>query len=275
DPDMALAWAGLSKTIAERTGFGFDTGFVAGYGQAREAAEKAIELDPKLPEAYLALSEVQRSHDWDWPAVESSLRRALELRPGDPDIRAKLAELLTIRGHIAGALSQTEQVLAQDPLNERVQRQRIWILIALDRDDEAVAGAQQMMAANPDRATLGVLLSVAHYERGEYKEALEAAKKETFPFLRLTVEAIDYYALGDIKTADEKLSQLVEYGDDVSYQIAANYSLRGDLDRAFEALERGYAIRDPGLVMIQAHTAFDPLRDDPRYDALLKKMGMR
>jgi hypothetical protein len=72
------------------------------------------------------------------------------------------------------------------------------------------------------------------------------------------------------------LAQLVEEsGDDSSYQVAAIYSLRGDHDRAFAALERGYAIRDPGLVLIQLHRAFDPLRDDPRYDAFLKKMGMR
>ena len=131
------------------------------------------------------------------------------------------------------------------------------------------------METEPQRGGGGVLLSVAHYERGEYQLALEAAKKEQFPYLRLTVEAADYYALGDRKTAEAKLAQLEEFGDDVSYQVASIYSLRGDHDRAFAALERGYAIRDPGLVLIQLHRAFDPLRDDPRYDAFLKKMGMR
>ncbi|MDH3645169.1 MAG: FlgO family outer membrane protein [Gammaproteobacteria bacterium] len=276
DANMALAWAGLSRTIAERTGFGFDTSFAQGYEQAREAAEKAIELNPNLPEGYLALADVQHSHDWNWPALERSLRRALELRPGDPDIRAELAELLAIRGDIAGAFAQIQQVLAQDPLNMNVQRQRIWLLIALHRSDEALAGAQRMLASDPDMGALGLMLSIVHNDRGEHAKALAAAKKETFPFLRLTGEAIAYHALGDSKTAEEKLTQLVdELGDDVSYQVAAIYSLRGDLDRAFEALERGFAIRDPGLVLIQAHTAFEPLRDDPRYDALLKRMGLR
>ncbi|MBT8132021.1 MAG: hypothetical protein KJO35_07115, partial [Gammaproteobacteria bacterium] len=64
-------------------------------------------------------------------------------------------------------------------------------------------------------------------------------------------------------------------GDDVSYQVAAIYSRRGDLDNAFAALERGYEIRDPGLTYIQLHTAFDPIRDDPRYDALINKMGFK
>lgn len=274
DPNMALAWAGLSETISNRTGF--TTGFSAGYGQARQAAQKALELYPGLPEAHLALAHVQRSHDWDWGATDRSLRRARELRPGDPDIQLRLAELTAIRGELAKALLQIEQVLRQDPLNMDVQRWRIWILIALDRDDEAVAGAMHLMGTQQRRGGTGVLLSVAHYERGEYQLALEAAQKERFPFLRLTVEAIDYNALGDGKAAEAKLAQLVEeFGDDVSYQVAAIYSLWGDFDRAFAALERGYAIRDPGLVLIQVHTAFDPLRDDPRYDDFLKKMGLR
>ena len=156
------------------------------------------------------------------------------------------------------------------------RRLRSWILLAVDRNDEAVAGAQHLMETEPQRGGGGVLLSAAHYERGEYQLALEAAKKEQFPPLRLTAEAADYYALGDRKTAETKLAQLVEeFGDDASFQVASIYSLWGDHDRAFAALERGYAIRDPGLVLIQLHTAFDPIRDDPRYDAFLKKMGLK
>ncbi len=183
---------------------------------------------------------------------------------------------MAIRGDIDGAFSQIEQVLSQDPLNVSAQRWRIWLLIALERNDEAVAAAQYLMESQPQRGGVGGMLSTAHYERGEYQLALDAATKERFPFLRLTFEAIDYQALGDMATADAKLAQLVEeFGDDVSYQVAAIYSLRGDYDRAFEALERGYDARDPGLVLIQMHTAFDPLREDPRYDAFLEKMGLR
>lgn len=274
DPDMALAWAGLSESIGNQTGY--TTDFSKGFEQARQAAQKALELDLELPEAHLAMAEVHRSYDWDWAATERSLNRALELRPSDPDIMVWLAELMAIRGNIDGAFSQVEQALSQDPLNISVQRWRIWLLIALDRDDEAVAAAQHLAETQPQRGVTGVMLSTAHYERGEYQLALEAAKEEQFPFLRLTVEAIDYQALGDMKIADAKLAQLVEeFGDDVSYQVAAIYSLRGDFDRAFAALERGYIVRDPGLVLIQMHTAFDPIRDDPRYDAFLKKMGLR
>ena len=274
DPNMALAWAGLSETIADQTGFTSD--FAVGYERARQAAQKAIELDPELPEAHLAMANVYRSHDWDWTAAEQSLRRALELRPGDPDIRARLASLLEVRGDVAGSLHQFDQVLAQDPLNVNVQVKRAWNLMFLGRLDEALLLANHLMETNPDRGALGTLLSVVHHDRGEYELALKAAEKEKFPFLRLTIEAMAYQRLGDMKTSEQKLTELVdEYGDDVSFQVAAIYSRRGDADRAFEALERGFAVRDPGLILIQVHTAFDPLRDDPRYEALLKKMGLR
>ncbi len=274
DPEMALAWAGLSESISSQTGF--TSRFAEGYEKARQAAKAALALAPELPEAHLAMAKVQRSYDWDWVAVEQSLKRALELRPGDPDIRARLAELKSIRGEGTEALLQVEQALAQDPLNMDMQRQRVWALLAVGRADEAVAGAQHLLEIQPERGGSGTLLSSAHFSRGEYQLALEAAKKEVFPFLRLTLEAINYDALGDRKTAEQKLAQLIaEYGDDVSYQVAAIYSSWGEPDKAFAALERGFAIRDPGLIYIQIHAGFDALRDDPRYDAFLRKMGMR
>ncbi len=274
DPGMALAWAGLSTSLSAQTGFTSD--FAEGYERAREAALKAIELDPNLPEAYLALADVQRSHDWDWAGVENSLRRALALRPGDPDIRARLAGLMSIRGDSAGARREIEQVISLDPLNLDLRRSFVWMLIGQGRYDEAVAGAQQLMEAQPDRGGAGLVLSVALYERGDYELAQEAAKKEPIRFLRLTAEGIIYCMMGDKKSAQQTVSSLVsEHGDDVSYQIAAVNAACGNKDAAFAALERGYAIRDPGLTYIQQHTAFDTLRDDPRYDALLKKMGLK
>ena len=92
DPNLALAWAGQSESRAYITGFS-DTDFAAGYEEARSSALQALELNPDLPEAHVALSGIQQSYDWDWAAAEASLKRALELRPGDTSIRLKLARL--------------------------------------------------------------------------------------------------------------------------------------------------------------------------------------
>jgi tetratricopeptide (TPR) repeat protein len=275
DPDMALAWAWLSMTISEQTGFG--TEFEAGFERARAAAEKALQLDPNLADAHLALANVQIGYDWDWDGAEASLRRAFELRPGDPDIIAEIALLESIRGDDAEALRQVEQALPQDPLNVALGRLHIGVLARTGRLDEALAKGLFLANAMPDAG--GIYSSIASVYRrlGQLDQALAAAKKEKFGFLRLQFEAALYHEMGDQETAVQKLQQLKdEYGDDASVQIANVYGAWGDREAAMAALERAYEVRDPGLVYMKRRTrTLDLLQDDPRYQELLRKMNLQ
>ena len=97
DPNLALAWAGHAASLAFITGF-VDTDFAAGSEEARASALRALELDPELPEAHMALAEIQSAFDWDWTAAEASSQRALSLRPGDANIRLQLAILKWMLG---------------------------------------------------------------------------------------------------------------------------------------------------------------------------------
>ena len=273
DPNMALAWAGLSDAYSAKTSFTSE--FEKGYEQARAAALKAIELDPGLPEAHLALAEVQVGRDWDWDGAQASLQRALALRPGDPDILGELARLERIRGDFASALVDVEQALLRDPLNTRLKRARVASLMTVGRVEEALTSLQALVKSEPDRGGINFLLGYVNYRLGNYEEALAAAREETFEFLALQLEAFVYHALGDQETARQRLQVLVDnYGDDVSWQIATIYAEWGDADKAFEALERGYAIRDPGLVYIRSSSPLEPYYDDPRYIDLLDRMGL-
>lgn len=275
DPGMALAWAWLSMTISEQTGFG--TEFEAGFARARAAAERALELDPNLADAHLALANVQVSYDWDWDGAEASLSRASELRPGDPDIIAEIALLKSIRGDDAEALRQVEQALPQDPLNIALGRLHIGVLARTGRLDEALAKALFLAKAMPDSG--GIYSSIAYVYRrlGQPDQALAAAKKEKFGFLRLQFEAILYHEMGDHETSVKKLQELKdEYGDDASVQIAAVYAVWGDVDATMAALERAYEVRDPGLVYMKRRTkTLDLVQDDPRFQELLRKMNLQ
>jgi TolB-like protein len=275
DPDMALAWAGLSQAISNKTGFG--TGFAEGYARARVAAEKAIELDPNLADAYLALAHVQLSYDWDWDGTEASLQRAFSLRPGDPDIVVEMARLKGIRGDNLSAYADIEQALAQDPLNQLISRTHVNMLTRLGRLDEALAKAEFLVSAMPNSGGVHHTLAGLHIRRGDLDLALAAAEKEIFGFFRLQDEAIIYHAMGDGETAQIKLQELIdEYGDDASVQAAAVYASWGDVDETFAALERGFAIRDPGLVYIKGASIFtELLKDDPRWDDFLDRMNLQ
>jgi adenylate cyclase len=275
DPDMALAWAGLSRAISEKTGFGTD--FTEGFARARVAAENAIELDPNLADGYLALAYVQLGHDWDWDGAEASINRAFSLRPGDPDIVAELARLKRVRGDDLSAFEDIEQALAQDPLNHTLARTQISMLSRLGRSDEALAKAEFLASAMPDSGGVYSSLASLHLRLGNLEQALATAEKEKFGFLRLMLEAIIYHELGDHDTSQQKMQELVDdYGDDASAQAAQVYAAWGDVDATFAALERGFAIRDPGLIYIQGSTRLtELLQDDPRYDALLRRMNLR
>jgi tetratricopeptide (TPR) repeat protein len=120
-------------------------------------------------------------------------------------------------------------------------------------------------------------LAGLHIRRGDLDLALAAAEKEIFGFFRLQDEAIIYHAMGDGETAQIKLQELIdEYGDDASVQAAAVYASWGDVDETFAALERGFAIRDPGLVYIKGASIFtELLKDDPRWDDFLDRMNLQ
>ena len=274
DPNMALGWAGLSQAYSVKTAFG--SGFAEGFARARAAAEKALELDPNLADAHLALSEVQTTFDWDWDGAAASLQRASELRPGDPDIIAKTSRLKRIRGEELDAFEDIEEALSHDPLNFDLKRTRIGMLGQLGRWDEALSEAILLARTSPESGGVNYALARTHYRRGELELSLAAAEKEVFDFLRLEHEAILYNQLDDQETARQKLDELVAaYGDDVSWQVARVYSAWGDKDQTVAALERGIAIRDPGLVFLKtAREINDLLGDDPRLADLLERMNL-
>ena len=273
DPDMALAWAGLSRSISSQTGF--TSNFKQGYEKARVAANRALELDPELPEALLALVDIKMGYDWDWVGAEKLLNQAMSLRPGDADIQLQLAYLLMILDKTSEAYIINSRVLSQDPLNVFMLRQRAWLLLSMKRLDEALIFSNQLIETYPNNSTLATLLAVTHRDRGEYELALKAAAKERVSYLRLTMEAISHHALGDVLAAEKKLKELIaEHGDDVSYQVAVIKASWGDVDGAFAALERGIEVNDPGVVNIQYQTGFDNVKKDPRYQLLLSKLGL-
>ena len=274
DPDLALAWAGLADALANQTGFGEGGDFAAGFSEARRAAQRGLDLDPRLPEAHAALGDVQLSSDWDWTGAEQSYRRALASRPGDPDIRRRLAGLLTIQGRFAEATRELDQVIAKDPLYWRAYVDRINSSVAGGELERAEAMALEFVRVQPDfpfgHGTLGGI----YYLQGRYAEALDQFALESYSFFSLMGLSTAHFALGNEREADSALGALIaEHGDNASYQIAVIYAQRGDAGQALSWLERGLAVRDPGLVGVKYEPLFEPLRDEPRFQALLGEMG--
>jgi len=273
DPNLALAWAGLAMSLDYITGFG-DGDFTAGFEEARASALRALEINPDLPEGHLALAGIQQSLDWDWQAAEASLNRALALRPGDTEIRRQLALLKNMRGKSEEAFSEYQLVAEQDPLDLRAQLALAGAYSRRGQYDEAIEILDDIIEKDPSRPRLHWQRGAAYLKQGHYQMALDEISKESFEFFKLTGQAIAYHHLQQRDEAVAALQTLIStMGESSSYQIAEVYAQWGDADNAMSWIERGYIIRDPGLQFINMDTLFDPIREDPRFQAFLQKMN--
>jgi TolB-like protein len=273
DPELALAWAGLSFSQAYITGY-VDTDFKAGFEEARTSALRAIELNPDLPEGYQALAGIQRSYDWDWAVAEASLKRALALRPGDTEIRRDLALLKRIRGKPDEAFTEYQQVVEQDPLDMQAQRMLAGSLAARGHYNEALDILNRLQELDPTQSVLYWRRGKLQLMQTHYEQALHEFSLESLEFLKLTGQAIVYHHLQQTEQATSTLHALIStIGESSSYQIAEVYAQFGDADSALSWLERGYDIRDPGLQFLGDDSFFDPIQDDPRFQAFLNKMN--
>ena len=273
DPAMALAWAGLASATAWHTGYSSD--FAEGFEKARAAANKALELDDALPEAHLALAEIQLGHDWDWTGAQASLQRALSLRPGDANILQELARLEGILGRQEEALRYMQQAAVLDPLDWGIQFGLASAYAGTEQFDQSLEILRRVREMDPGRSGTHYRFGRNYLRADKPGEALEEFKLETFDFLSISGQAMALDKLGKTAQSQSQLNSLITtIGESASYQIAQVYAQRGDADSAMTWLERGFVIRDPGLVYLKSDKTFDPVRSDPRFQSLLEKMHL-
>jgi TolB-like protein/Tfp pilus assembly protein PilF len=273
-PDYAAAWAGLSMVYANQAGAAH-IDLHPGYAKARQAAQKALALDPFLPEGYLAQATIQMSYDWDWAGAEASLQRALDISPNMADAVTEMGLLQRYLGDLDQAIALERRAVALDPLSLRGHHALGMALIYAGQLDEAEQVYQHLLTLNSEMPTANQARARVQQLKGRPQEALAIADQEADLFWREYGTLITFYALGRTEEADARLPGFVEQNQgDSAFQIAQIYGFRGDDDKVFEWLDRAYVQRDGGLPEIM----FDPyLRkywDDPRWAAILKKAGL-
>jgi tetratricopeptide (TPR) repeat protein len=274
DPDYAPAWAGLSEAYARQA----DTGFVPaadGYRQAREAAQKALALDPQLADAHLAMGWIYRSYDWDWAAADASFRKALDLEPGSAQVlRHAGAQALTL-GRWNEAIDLVNKAIERDPLRPNSYNNLGLALLAVNRDTEAEAAFRKALELDPDGAIRHQAIGRNLLLQGKPEVALREMQQEPDEGWRLSGLPLVFHALGRRSESDAALAALKDkYAGDSAYQIAEVHAFRGEADLAFEWLERAYAQRDGGVSEIKGDRFMRVLADDPRYKAFLRKLKL-
>ncbi len=273
DPAYALAWTGLSRAYADQAGHGW-LPCADGFERARAAAQRALEIEPDLAEGHMRLGLIRMSFDWDWKGALGSIKRAMELAPGNASVLRTAAHLASNLNQMEEAISLIRRVVVLDPLSSTAHHSLGLYCYAADRLDEAASAFESALELNPRQVGLWFDYARVHLAQGLRDKALADAGQEIFEPFRLVGLAVVQHSLGNATESDLALGKLIEkYGGDGAYQIAEVYAFRGDADSAFEWLDRAYRQRDPGLPEMRTEPLLRTLHADPRWTMLLEGLG--
>ncbi|HET8796954.1 MAG TPA: tetratricopeptide repeat protein, partial [Thermoanaerobaculia bacterium] len=279
DPKFAAAWAGIADTWLFRTRYR-NVAPRAHVENARAAAMKAVALDPELAEAHAVLAQVYADHDWNWEGAETEYRHALELNPSSDAAHAHYAYfLLFIRRDFEGALAHSRRAMRIDPLSPIWATVHTLVLDSAGRHDEAIAVAEETLRVHPEFVPAFLHLGVAYTNGGKPRVALEKLREGlAIAPSALQLRALESWAharAGDRREALAILRELEARGGELpAHNIALAWTALGDRDRAFAWLDRACQERIFLLRIITVHPGFAPLRDDPRYADLLRRMNL-
>ncbi|HEX2713824.1 MAG TPA: protein kinase, partial [Candidatus Acidoferrales bacterium] len=251
------------------------------YAKAREAATKALELDDTVAEAHNALAEVKEDHDWDWPGAESEFRRAVELNPGYAAAHQWYGELLGRLGRHEEALAEIKRAQQLDPLSLIINTVNGVILQMAGRDDLAIEQLRKTLEIDPSFAHAHYFLGRVYVRKGAFAEAIPEFQRAITLSPNITQYKAGlgyaYARAGKSAEARKLLSELKEYSKRryVSWlDLATIYAGLGEKDQAFASLEKAYEQREPLLIEARVEPLFDPLRSDPRFADLLRRLGL-
>jgi TolB-like protein/class 3 adenylate cyclase/Tfp pilus assembly protein PilF len=279
DPDYAPAYAGLAGayTILAMTGGAPPSEVLP---RARAAALKALEIDDALSDAHRSMGAVLFLFDWDWEGAESEVRRAIELDPSNATFRFSYSGLLSALGRHEEALAEIERAVAFDPWHLLTNTHVGYPYYMARQYDRAIEEFEKALALDPNFYDTHCHLGWAYIHKGMYEDAIAAQEKAVLlgGGIPRTKAALAYAYASAGRTADAvaiieelKRGSVSHYVS--PYQVAVAHAGLGQTDEAFEWLEKGYEKRDTWLVELAVEPALDPLRSDPRFDDLLRRIG--
>src|SRR5947209_8758306 len=273
DPDYALAYTERSEAwsfIGDLTGQ-----HEPAWSNARSDAEKAVAIAPSLAEARAALGWVRFFVDWKFTEGLSELERAKEFSPSNPTANDLLARVILYLGRLDEAERQARHAVELDPLSVIAQGNLARVLLFAGKLDEADAAARKAAELQPTSASSHRWQVVAAVLRGDGATALREAQLEPDEGYRRFELALAQYVRGNRKEADAALADLIANGrDQLAYQIAEVYAVRGEKDKAFEWLQIAFDEHDTGTLTLLVDPLLRGLRDDSRYKNLLAKLGL-
>jgi TolB-like protein/DNA-binding winged helix-turn-helix (wHTH) protein/Tfp pilus assembly protein PilF len=277
DPQYARAYAGLADAYSLLANYQALLPSEA-FPRAKAAALKALELDAESPDAHGALALVKHHFEWDWSEAEAEYKRAIELQPNFATAHHRYAWFLSDMGRHDQALQEIRRAQELDPTSVVVQTNLGRVLYRAHRYDESIAELHRAVALDPDRMFTHIFLGMAYEQKGSCAEALNEFRiVQTFTAGRDGTGAAHAEAMCG-RPADARRAIKIVAGpssDPVQdwFYVAGVFAALGEKDQAFEWLDKAIQNRDFFLTEMKEHPFMDPLRSDPRFDKLIKKIG--
>ncbi|HEY7059325.1 MAG TPA: protein kinase, partial [Vicinamibacterales bacterium] len=278
DPADAWAHAGLAEAYTELSGFYVDPR--EAMPKAKRAAETALRLDENLADAHAALGYVHLVWDWDGPAAEKSLLRALDLNPTLATARLNYAAYLTTQARHDQAVQEIRRALNLDPRSIRTHAQGTVLLLFTRHYDEAIELARKGLEFEPGSGFTLAFQGVAYAEQGRFDEALDNLRRAVQLDDSLTIRALQAHVLAvagrrvEAQAILRQVQEAAKYRYFCPYEIATVYASLGDNDTAYALFRKGTHEHADCMPWLGVEPWLDQFRRDPRYRTLLRDIGL-
>ena len=278
DPSYAPAYAGLASAYCALSSV--DIPATEAMPKARAAADQALAIDPKLAAAYVPRAYVDAFYNFDWAQGERTFRRAIQLNPNEATAHLFYGQLLMVVGRFADASQEIERARALDPLSSYASAMALWPLYLDRRFKEAGEAAARLAVSDPKNASPHFVLGLSFSMAGDPKRGGEEFHQAYVLDPRPNYLAWQGWARarqGDRAGATSVLQELTGLSERTyvqPYNFAIMYAALGQPDSCIAALERGLELHSEEMAEIRTSVAMDPVRSDPRFKEILRKMNL-
>jgi TolB-like protein/DNA-binding winged helix-turn-helix (wHTH) protein/lipoprotein NlpI len=276
EPRYAAAYAGIANTYALVGGYSL-TAQGPFIDKARAAANRALEIDPNLADAHVALAVIAQNYDWDWRKAEAEYKRAIELDPNHATAHHWYAEFLSFHGRFEEAFAEIARAEQLDPLSLIIQTDRGAILLYARQYKRAIEQFKSVIAKDA-MFPRSHLIQFAYVESGQFDEALRDAEMVRKADDSVSARASVAYVLarkGETRKARALLRDIERRDDpqtDPQAILIIQLGLK-DWEGAFDTFERAYDTHSNAMSTLKVNPVYDPLRNDPRFADLMKRVG--
>jgi tetratricopeptide (TPR) repeat protein len=272
-PDYAPGWVQLTWAYWSQVN-NQEREVHEGMALARDAVERALVANDRFAEAYIALGWIQLDYEWDWPGANESMRRGLELAPGNSEVLDGAAILALSSGRVGESLELFRQALELNPLSLPTHFNFGTALLTAGRFEESADAFRKVLEIYPEARFAHTGIGLGLLLQHEPEAALEEMEAEVHPLSRDFGMALVRCSLGPPAEADRAVAAFIEqHAESAPFNAAALHAWRGDPDEAFAWLEVAFDQHASDLSTILSDPLMVSLRTDPRWTGFLDRLG--